>query len=140
MADPAENVSGADRLNIRQWNEDATETEREATVDQIAAAVIRSLVFRFNPIAEEIEATGDSRATATPITRPRAIVTATEAGQGVVLTGAEAEIILLGTIDVLVYPPEGAQIGTTGAIDAPTTMLAGDPPVRFIPVNSTLYV
>lgn len=84
-----------------------------------------------------ISAAGTSQATATALTAQINIVTTVSAGQGVVLADRDATVMNRGTVDLLVYPPTGAQIeayGTNAAVALPVNG-AGN----FIRSSSTLF-
>lgn len=84
-----------------------------------------------------ISAAGTSQATATALTAQINIVTTVSAGQGVVLADRDAVVMNRGTVDLLVYPPTGAQIeayGTNAAVALPVNG-AGN----FIRSSSTLF-
>lgn len=85
-----------------------------------------------------ITAAGTSQATATALTADINIVTAATAGQGVVLADQDALVLNRGTVDLLVYPPSGAQIETLGT-DAAGTLVANTGGAQFRRASSTLF-
>lgn len=85
-----------------------------------------------------ISAAGTSQATATALTAQLNVVTSVTSGQGVVLPAFDCDILNRGTVDLLVYPPSGAQIEAFGT-DAAVDLAADTGSARFMRISSTLY-
>lgn len=85
-----------------------------------------------------IAAAGTSQATATALTAQINIVTTISAGQGVVLADQDAVVLNRGTVDLLVYPPTGAQIESYGTNSA-VTLRAEYGSGTFVRSSSTLF-
>lgn len=83
-----------------------------------------------------ITATGTDQATARALTAQLSIVTTVAPGTGVRSVGGDGRILNRGSIDLLAYPPVGAQIETYGTNVAVLVPPGGG--VEFIRSSSTL--